>query len=124
MKHFLLVFLGGGIGSGFRFLISKFLNPYFSSFFLGTFSVNIIGCFLIGLILGIATKSAALNNTFLVFLTIGFCGGFTTFSSFALENYGMLREGQIFSFLIYTLSSILAGILAVAMGLWLVKLLS
>ncbi|MEY8021285.1 fluoride efflux transporter CrcB [Muriicola sp. SD30] len=124
MKHFLLVFLGGGIGSGLRFLISKFLNPYFSSFFLGTFSVNIIGCFLIGLILGIATKSAALNNTFLIFLTIGFCGGFTTFSSFALENYGMLREGQIFSFLIYTLSSILAGILAVAMGLWLVKFFS
>lgn len=124
MKNFLLVFLGGGFGSGLRFLINKFLNPYFSSFFLGTFIVNIIGCFLIGLILGISTKSTAPNNTLLIFLTIGFCGGFTTFSSFALENYGMLREGQIFSFLIYTLSSILVGILAVAMGLWLVKILS
>jgi len=122
MKQFLLVFLGGGIGSGLRYLLSKTLNPYTSNFFLGTFGVNIIGCLIIGIILGISAKSTALSNNTVLFITIGFCGGFTTFSSFALENYGMLREGQITSFLLYTLSSIVVGILAVAFGLWLSKI--
>ncbi len=123
MKQFLLVFLGGGIGSGLRYLLSKTLNPYISNFFVGTFGVNILGCLIIGIILGLSAKSTALSNNTILFITIGFCGGFTTFSSFALENYGMLREGQITSFLLYTVSSILVGILAVALGLWLSKIL-
>ena len=123
MKQFLLVFLGGGIGSGLRYLISKTLNPYISNFFVGTFGVNILGCLIIGIILGLSAKSTALSNNTILFITIGFCGGFTTFSSFALENYGMLRGGQITSFLLYTVSSILVGILAVALGLWLSKIL-
>ncbi len=123
MKQFLLVFLGGGIGSGLRYLLSKTLNPYTSNFFIGTFGVNILGCLIIGIILGLSAKSTALSNNTILFITIGFCGGFTTFSSFALENYGMLREGQITSFLLYTLSSIVVGILAVALGLWLSKIL-
>jgi CrcB protein len=121
MKNFLLVFLGGGLGSALRYLISKTLNPYINSFFLGTFGVNMIGCLLIGFILGLSAKYSSLNNTTVLFLTVGFCGGFTTFSSFALENYGMLREGQFLSFLLYTFGSILIGILAVAAGLWLVR---
>ncbi len=123
MKQFLLVFLGGGIGSGLRYLLSKTLNPYTSNFFIGTFGVNILGCLIIGIILGLSAKSTALSNNTVLFITIGFCGGFTTFSSFALENYGMLREGQITSFLLYTLSSIVVGVLAVALGLWLSKIL-
>jgi len=123
MKEFLLVFLGGGIGSGLRYLFNKLLNPYISYFFLGTFGVNVIGCLIIGFILGLSAKSTALSNNAVLFITIGFCGGFTTFSSFALENYGMLREGQITTFLLYTLSSIVVGILAVALGLWLSKIL-
>ncbi len=122
MKQFLLIFLGGGMGSSLRYLLSKTLNPYTTNFFLGTFGVNIIGCLIIGIILGFSAKSTSLSNNTILFITIGFCGGFTTFSSFALENYGMLREGQITSFLLYTVSSIVVGILAVAFGLWLSKI--
>jgi CrcB protein len=122
MKQFLLVFLGGGIGSALRYLFSKILNPYTPNFFLGTFGVNILGCLIIGIILGLSAKSTSFSNNTVLFITIGFCGGFTTFSSFALENYGMLREGQMLSFLLYTLSSIVVGILAVALGLWLSKI--
>ncbi len=124
MKNFLLVFLGGGIGSALRYLISKALNPYVSSFYLGTFGVNMLGCLLIGLILGLSARYSSLSNTTVLFLTAGFCGGFTTFSSFALENYGLLREGQTLPFLLYILGSVVLGILAVAAGLWLVKLLT
>jgi CrcB protein len=121
MKHVLLVFLGGGIGSALRYLISKALNPYTSSMFLSTFGVNILGCLLIGCILGLSAKNNIFNNATVLFLTVGFCGGFTTFSSFALENYGMLREGAVFTFFMYVLGSVVLGILAVAAGLWLVK---
>ena len=124
MKHVLLVFLGGGIGSALRYLIGKALTPYTNSFFLSTFGVNVLGCLLIGFILGLSAKNSYLTNAAVLFLTVGFCGGFTTFSSYALENYGMLREGQIFTFLWYVLGSVLLGILAVAAGLWIAKLLS
>ncbi len=123
MKQFLLVFLGGGIGSGLRYLISKALNPYIASFYLGTFGVNILGCLIIGTTLGLAAKWTDLSNNLILFITIGFCGGFTTFSSFALEEYGMIQEGQYLSFALYTISSITAGVLAVVFGLWLAKLL-
>lgn len=118
MKHLLLVFLGGGIGSGLRYLLSKSLNPYLSHFFLGTFGANILGCLIIGLAMGAATKSNLIESNTLLFITVGFCGGFTTFSSFALENYNLIKEGQLLAFLFYTLSSIITGVLAVVLGLW------
>ena len=121
MKHVLLVFLGGGIGSALRYLISKALNPYTNSIFLGTFGVNILGCLLIGFILGLSARNNILDNSTILLLTVGFCGGFTTFSSFALENYGMLRDGAFITFLLYVLGSVALGIFAVAAGLWLVK---
>jgi len=121
MKNFLLVFLGGGLGSGLRFLISNSLNQYEKILPFGTFFVNVIGCFFIGLILGYAQKENTISANQTLLLATGFCGGFTTFSAFANENLELIKNGQIFNFSVYTTGSILIGILAVFIGLYLTK---
>lgn len=121
MKQLILVFLGGGIGSVLRFIISKNLNPYFQHFFLGTFITNIIGCLIIGIVLGSSVKSTYLTQNQVLLLATGFCGGFTTFSTFAFEEHSLLKSGELWHFAGYTALSILVGITAVSLGLWISK---
>jgi CrcB protein len=123
MKQLVLVFFGGGIGSILRFIISKNFNNYFSHFFLGTFLVNIIGCLLIGIILGLSLKSNYLTENQTLLLSTGFCGGFTTFSTFAFEKHSLLKTGDLMHFSVYTIASIVVGVAAIAFGLWISKLL-
>jgi fluoride exporter len=122
MKHILLVFLGGGLGSVLRYIISKALNPSYSNFYFGTFLVNILGCLLIGIILGFSLKDNYLTQNQTLLLATGFCGGFTTFSTFALENQTFLKNGDLINFAIYTISSVVIGIVAISIGIWLAKL--
>ena len=121
MKGFLLVFLGGGLGSGLRYLVTIALNQYSKVFPFGTFTVNMLGCLLIGLILGYAQKENTLTSNQTLLLATGFCGGFTTFSAFANENLELIKNGEIFNFSVYSVSSIVIGIVAVFVGLYFSK---
>tara|TARA_R110002050_G_scaffold300018_1_gene467340 strand:- start:16149 stop:16514 length:366 start_codon:yes stop_codon:yes gene_type:complete len=121
MKQLLLVFLGGGFGSVLRYLTERFLNNTENGIPYGTFAANIIGSLLIGFILGYAAKNNTLTESQTLFLATGFCGGFTTFSSFAYENHVFLKSGDFTSFAIYTITSFIVGFLAVFLGVFLAK---
>ena len=121
IKQFFLVFIGGGLGSVLRFIISKWLNNTQNGIPYGTFAANILGSLLIGIILGLAAKNDALSQNQTLLLATGFCGGFTTFSTFAYENHVFLKSGDFTSFAVYTIASFVIGFLAVFAGMYLVK---
>lgn len=87
MKQLVLVFIGGGFGSTLRYLLSSYLNDYENGVPYGTLAANVLGSLLIGIILGLALKNETLSQNTVLFLATGFCGGFTTFSTFAYENH-------------------------------------
>ena len=121
MKQVLLVFIGGGTGSALRYLVGKIFNNTTQGFPWGTFSVNIIGSLLIGILMGMALKNSSLSENQTLLLVTGFCGGFTTFSAFAYENQVFLKEGDLTNFFIYTLGSIGLGLVAVFIGFFITK---
>jgi fluoride exporter len=124
IKTLLLVGTGGFLGSVSRFMASRFMqNNFPSAFPLGTFFVNITGCFLIGFIYGISERSSLLTSGWKLFLAVGFCGGFTTFSTFANENLALLRDGAFFYFFLYTGLSVFLGIAATFSGVLITKIL-
>ena len=116
IRMILMVGTGGFLGTVSRFLTTRFFTTYFpSSFPFGTFVVNVLGCFIIGLIYGISEKGNFISSEWRMFLTVGFCGGFTTFSTFSLETINLFIDSQ---FLMGTLNIAanllfcLAGVLA------------
>ena len=121
MKQLVLVFVGGGLGSVLRYIIGKALNNTENGIPYGTFLANVLGSLLIGIILGLALKNNTLSNNQTLLLATGFCGGFTTFSTFAYENHVFLKAGDFTSFALYTIASFILGFLAVFLGMWLAK---
>lgn len=122
MYQILLVGLGGGIGSILRFLTSVLTAKYYSSPFpLSTFAVNVLGCFLIGLLIGAIGQNVQSNQDLKFLFIIGFCGGYTTFSAFAYENFTLIQNNNYGTLVLYIGLSVITGLLAVWLGLILTK---
>ena len=116
-RTLLSIAIGGAAGSVLRYLAGTSLQKLFPSLFpVGTFAVNIVGCFLIGVIFALFEKYEGFNEEWRIFLAVGFCGGFTTFSAFAIENIRLLQGGQYAVFALYTFLSIALGFFAVWAG--------
>jgi CrcB protein len=117
LKLSLLVGLGGFIGSVSRFLASNYMTKNFPSLYpFGTFAVNVIGCFIIGIIYSLTEERAILSNESRLLLATGFCGGFTTFSAFSAENLALIKDDQYGLVFIYISLSVVAGILFTYLG--------
>lgn len=122
MLNLLAVFLGGGIGAACRYLITKISTKFFGFAHLGTFSANIIGCFLIGYIFGVTMQKAdSFPPALKLFLTVGFLGGLTTFSTFSCESFCFLKDGKILHCAVYMLLSFTVGLIATFAGYMLAK---
>lgn len=123
MKLILLVGLGGFIGSISRFLLADLIQTKsLGAFPYGTLAVNVIGCFGIGLIFGLAEKGS-FSLELRYFLAAGLVGGFTTFSAFSYETYFLMREGQIGHATVYVVSSLVLGFMATLLGFQIYRLL-
>jgi fluoride exporter len=119
IKHFLWVGLGGMAGSMLRYAITLAFKS--SSFPLATFTVNIAGSFVIGLVLGTALKSPYFDANWRLFLATGICGGFTTFSAFTAEGVQLLQQQRYSVFFLYFALSIVLGLGATWLGITLTK---
>lgn len=121
--NILVVFLGSGMGGAARYIIGQLVKSHIgqSTFPWETLTVNIAGCFIIGLLYGLSTDSQWMSDRVKLLLTVGFCGGFTTFSTFANENYLLLNTSNPLTFAAYTTTSIIVGIAAVAIGYYLTR---
>lgn len=123
LKAIVLVGIGGGMGSVLRYMTSSFMTKYFpSSFPCGTLSVNVLGCLLMGVLLSLGERQSWMNNDLRLLWLTGFCGGYTTFSTFASENIQLWQSGQILTVIAYTIASVLLGLVAVWLGLVMVKM--
>lgn len=118
LKNILFVAIGGGIGSALRYLTTVFVAKYFvHSFPVATFVANASGCFAIGLCIGVLEKNNLANSHLKWLLITGFCGGYTTFSAFALENLSLFQTQNSGVAFLYIAASILVGLFAVWLGL-------
>ncbi len=116
MKELLYVGAGSALGGISRFLIGKAITSISAySFPIGTLFINVVGSLVMGYIVGVAAKGAT-PASYILFLTTGLCGGFTTFSAFSMENIIMLRNGQYGLALTYIVASVVLGLLACLLG--------
>jgi CrcB protein len=116
-RTILLVGMGGFLGSVSRFLVGQGLHRFFDTIFpVGTMTVNILGSFLIGFVYSLAERNNLIGPEMRMFLMVGFCGGFTTFSSFAFDQFNLLKDSGFLYLSFYVGGSVFLGLLAVYFG--------
>ncbi len=114
--NYILVFIGGGIGAAARYWMQGLIyGRIHSGFPFGTLAVNVLGCFLIGILMTAMEERFLVHPSLRIFLTIGILGGFTTFSSFSFETIQLFRDGE----LLFALANILVSIILCLTGTWL-----
>jgi fluoride exporter len=122
-KTIAYIAVGSVIGGVSRFLLQQFIQRKAGSVFpYGTLLVNLLGCFIIGIVVGLAGKGSLMSAQTRIFWATGICGGFTTFSSFINESHSMLQDGEFLNTFTYIAVSIVAGLLATALGILLIKI--
>jgi len=122
-NNIILIAIGGLLGSVARYLTFIYISKWIPGPFpFGTFAVNIIGCLIIGIIYGLSLRYVWLTPEWRLLLATGFCGGFTTFSAFALENLQLLQQSNYGTFALYSITSFVLGLAAVFAGLSLTRI--
>lgn len=121
LKTILAVGSGSFLGGAGRYLVSLAMKDISKGFPWATLAVNLLGCFLIGLLWGVFGKNGTDGSNWALFLTVGFCGGFTTFSTFSKEAIIMLQTGHVWGFAAYVSMSVIVGVALVALGYFLVR---
>jgi CrcB protein len=120
LTDLLLVFVGGGAGSTVRFVLGRWVNAWHSHHFpFGTLSVNIAACLALGFVVGIADHRQIISPAARLFWTVGFCGGFSTFSTFSAETLTLIQSGFHFSTVLYIVLSLVLCLAATFGGIYL-----
>lgn len=122
MKILISIGMGSFIGGVLRYIIAEFMQArHITNFPVGTLTINIIGCFFVGIVFGLLEKGN-LSQEWRLFLTAGLISGFTTFSAFSIETIGMLRDGQYFGSAAYAFLSVILGLFMAFIGISIIKL--